>query len=87
MVLPESLPERREDLLELEQKLEREWWWINGALHAVAQVQADGPRGLSELRTQARTIDRMRVALSIRLAELTRTDIQTSPAHASRQSL
>jgi hypothetical protein len=87
MVLPENLPERREDLLELEQKLEREWWWINGALHAVAQVQADGPKGLRELRTQARRIDRMRVVLSIRLAELARSDTQAMSAHASRQPL
>jgi hypothetical protein len=87
MVLPDSLPERREDLLELEQKLEREWWWINGALHAVAQLQSDGPKGLRELRTQARSIDRMRIALSMRLAELTRSETQATPAHASRQPL
>ena len=81
MVIPEPLPERLEELLKLEQRLEREWWWINGALHAVAQLQSDGPRGLNELRTQARTIDRMRIAITVRLAELTSTDT----AHASRQ--
>ena len=86
MVLPDTCPERLEDLLKLEQRLEREWWWINGALHAVAQLQSDGPQGLRELRTQARTIDRMRIALSVRLAELTRPDPAT-PAHASRQPL
>lgn len=71
MVSPEKLPERLEDLRLLEQRLEREWWWINGALHAIAQLQADGPEGLRELRTQARAIDRMRVAISVRLARLT----------------
>jgi hypothetical protein len=71
MTLRTELPDGRDDLLILERRLEREWWWINGALHAVAQLQADGPRGLRELHAQARNIDRMRVAISVRLAELT----------------
>ncbi len=87
MVVPEHLPEQLEELLHLEHRLEREWWWINGALHAAAQLQSDGPRGLRELRTQARTIDRMRVALSVRVAELNCNETQTTPTHASWQSL
>ena len=69
---PDNLPKRLEDLLQLEQTLEREWWWINGALHGLAQFQAEGPRGMRELHAQARDIDRMRVALAVRLAELGR---------------
>ena len=72
MVIPEPLPEQLEELLKLEHRLEREWWWINGALHAAAQIQSDGPKGMRELRTQARTIDRMRVEISVRLAEFSR---------------
>jgi len=44
MVSPDMLPNRLEDLQDLERRIEREWWWINGALHAVAQLQADGPK-------------------------------------------
>jgi hypothetical protein len=40
-----QLPERLEDLLSLERRLEREWWWVNG-------------------------VDRMRVAIAARLAQL-----------------
>ena len=87
MVIPEHLPEQLEELLQLEHRLEREWWWINGALHAVAQLQSDGPKGLRELRTQARTIDRMRAALSVRLAELNSPTTQPISTHAPRQSL
>lgn len=88
MLSPENLPEKLQDLLTLEQKLEREWWWINGALHAVAQLQADGPAGLRELRIQARTIDRMRVAIAVRLAELNaRPDLKDQSVNAPGQPL
>ena len=36
-----DLPETLEQLLALEREFEREWWWLNGALHAAAQVQAE----------------------------------------------
>lgn len=36
MVSPACLPETLEDLQILEHRIEQEWWWINGALHAVA---------------------------------------------------
>jgi hypothetical protein len=54
----------------VERRLEQEWWWINGALHAVTQLQAEGPRTIRELDTQARNIDRKRTAISLRLAQL-----------------
>jgi hypothetical protein len=70
MISAGPLPDRLEDLLSLERRLEQEWWWINGALHAVAQLHAEGPSAIRELDAQARNIDRMRAAISVRLAEL-----------------
>jgi hypothetical protein len=70
MVSPERLPDSLQDLQSLEHRIEREWWWINGALHAVAQLQAEGPHSLRELRAQARNVDRLRLAISVRLVEL-----------------
>jgi hypothetical protein len=66
----EPLSDRLDELLLMERRLEQEWWWINGALHAVAQLQAEGPLVIRELDAQARNIDRMRAALSVRLAQL-----------------
>jgi hypothetical protein len=70
MISAAQLPDRLEDLLSLERRLEQEWWWINGALHAVAQLHAEGPLAIRELDAQARNIDRMRAAISVRLAQL-----------------
>lgn len=70
--MSERLPETLDELQRLERRIEREWWWINGALHAVAQMQADGPRSVDELRSQARLIDARRVAIAVRMAELSR---------------
>jgi hypothetical protein len=70
MAPAEPLPDRVEELLRLELRLEQKWWWINGALHGVAQLQAEGPRTIRELDAQARNIDRMRAAISVRLAQL-----------------
>jgi hypothetical protein len=74
----EPLPDRLDELLLMEHRLEQEWWWINGALHAVAQLQAEGPRTIQELDSQARNIDRMRTAISVRLAQL-RPPADTGP--------
>lgn len=70
--MSERLPDTLDELQRLERRIEREWWWINGALHAVAQMQADGPRSVDELRSQARLIDARRVAIAVRMAELSR---------------
>jgi hypothetical protein len=70
MELPKRLPDGVEALVDLEQRVEREWWWLNGALHAVAQVQVDGPRCVEELREQQRNVDRVRVEIALRLALL-----------------
>jgi hypothetical protein len=64
----ESLPDRVEELLGLERRLEQEWWWINGALHAWRNYMPKAH--VRELDAQARNIDRMRAAVSVRLAQL-----------------
>lgn len=74
--MSERLPDMLDELQRLERRIEREWWWINGALHAVAQMQADGPRSVDELRSQARLIDARRVAIAVRMAELSRRSEQ-----------
>jgi hypothetical protein len=70
------MPSTIEELRALERAVEREWWWLHGALHAVAQVQAERSRGtllsFREMQAQAREIDRRRVEIAVRLAELAR---------------
>ena len=61
-----TMPDTLEELRALEREVEREWWWLNGALHAVAQVQAERQHGALEnfrqMQAQAREVDRRRVA-------------------------
>jgi len=68
------MPEALEELRALERDVERQWWWLNGALHAAAQARAersDGDqRSFREMQAQAREVDRRRVQLAIRIAEL-----------------
>jgi hypothetical protein len=78
MISAIPLPDRLDELQTLERRLEQEWWWINGAPYAVVQLQAEGPLAIRELDTQARNIDRMRAAVSVRLAQLSRPP---DPAH------
>ena len=39
------MPNALEDLRALERDVEREWWWLHGALHAAAQAAAERPYG------------------------------------------
>src|SRR5262245_55447555 len=39
------LPDSVEELRELERQVEREWWWLHGALNAVAQMHAERAGG------------------------------------------
>ena len=63
-----------EELRALEREVEREWWWLNGALHAVAQAHAERStgklQGFREMQAQAREVDRRRVQIAVRIAEL-----------------
>jgi hypothetical protein len=43
--MPDHLPDLPEALLAREQQLEREWWWLQGALNAAAQLHAERLRG------------------------------------------
>ena len=60
----------------LERLVEREWWWLNGALHAVAQMQAERVSGalvgFREMQEQVRAIDSRRVQIAVRIAQLER---------------
>ena len=72
----DSMPNTLEELRTLEQQVEREWWWLNGALHAVAQAHADGEgagvHALRQMQAQKHNVDRKRVAVAARIAELDR---------------
>jgi hypothetical protein len=63
-----------EELQVLEREVEREWWWLNGALHAAAQAQAEWPSGKQQsfraMQAQAREVDRRRVEIAVRIAEM-----------------
>ena len=63
-----------EELRALERDIEHEWWWLNGALHAVAQAHADWSAGkllsFREMQAQAREVDKRRVEIAVRIAEL-----------------
>ena len=67
-----------EELRALEREVEREWWWLHGALNAVAQVQAERAAGVlmsfREMQEEARDIDRRRVQIAIRIAQLQGAD-------------
>jgi len=68
------MPDTIEELRALEREVEREWWWLNGAFHAVAQAQAEWSKGglksFREMQSQAREVDRRRVEIAVRIAEL-----------------
>ena len=67
-------PKTIEELRELERDVEREWWWLHGALTAVAQVRAErwqgDPLRFREMQAQAQEVDRRRVEIAVRIAEL-----------------
>ena len=76
MTAQEGRPESLEQLRALERDVEREWWWLNGALHAAAQARAERPygdlRSFREMQAQAREVDRRRVEIALRIAEIER---------------
>ena len=68
------MPDTLEELQALEREIERQWWWLNGALHAAAEVSAERPYGdprrFREMQEQVRDVDRRRVQIALRIAEL-----------------
>ena len=53
----------------LEREVERQWWWLNGALHAFAQAHADGlPHSIREMQAQRLAVDLKRVEIANRIA-------------------
>ena len=58
----------RDELRALEREIEREWWWLNGALHAVAQAHSDGfPQSIRQIAAQKLAVDRKRVEIASRI--------------------
>ena len=51
------MPDTLEELRALEREVELEWWWLHGALNAVAQAQAERSHGdfsrFREMQAQA----------------------------------
>jgi hypothetical protein len=79
------MPDTLEELRALERDVEREWWWLNGALHAAAQVYAERPYGdvrlFREMQAQARDVDRRRTQIALRIAELAAGLNEDAPSH------
>jgi hypothetical protein len=57
-------------LRELERQIEREWRWLNGALHAIAQVNSGDPGAYWQMLTQKRAVDRKRIEVASRIAAI-----------------
>ena len=47
-------------------------WWLNGASHAIAQVNSGDPGAYYLMLTQKRAVDRMRVEIASRIAAMVR---------------
>lgn len=69
-----GLPTCLDDLCALERAVEKEWWWLAGALYAVAEVSAEIPHApvgrLRELQAQKLNLDRKRVEIAARIASI-----------------
>ena len=69
-----ELPACLDDLCALERTVEKEWWWLAGALHAVAEIRADFPNApagrFRELQAQKLNLDRRRVEIAARIASI-----------------
>jgi hypothetical protein len=69
-----EMPDSLEELQALERQVEREWWWLHAAISAVAQLQAERSIGnvksFREMQAQARAVDRRRLQIAVRIAEL-----------------
>ena len=59
-----------DELRELERQIEREWWWLDGALHAIAQVNSGDPDTHWQMLNQKRAVDRKRIEIANRIAAI-----------------
>lgn len=68
------MPSSLDQLRALERQVEREWWWLNGALHAVAQARAEQTggalRSFREMQQQMRNVDQRRIEIALQIASL-----------------
>ena len=69
-----ELPTCLDDLCALERGVEKEWWWLAGALYAVAEISAEVPHTpggrFRELQAQKLNLDRKRVEIAVRIASI-----------------
>jgi hypothetical protein len=72
--MPGRMPDTLEELRALERRIEREWWWLNGAIHASAQVRAECSTGnlnaFREMQAQVLEVDHLRVQIALRIAAI-----------------
>jgi hypothetical protein len=66
----EAVVDELDKLRELERDVEKEWWWLSGALHAIAQVNSGDPGAYWQMLTQKRAVDRKRVEIASRIAAI-----------------
>jgi hypothetical protein len=84
------MPDTLEELRTMERQIEREWWWLHGAIHATAQVcaerSASDPHAFREMQARAREVDRLRVQIATRIAAIEASICQRADPAISRQS-
>ena len=89
MEIPSRMPDTLEALRTMERRIEREWWWLNGAIHATAQVRAErsgnDPHAFREMQAQTREVDRLRVQIAMRIAAIEASTCQRADQAISRQ--
>jgi hypothetical protein len=87
-ILP-RMPDTLEAVRTMERQIEREWWWLNGAIHATAQVRAERSssdlHAFREMQAQAREVDRLRVQIAMRIAAIEASTYQDADQAISRQ--
>jgi hypothetical protein len=88
--MPARMPDTLDELRALERRIEREWWWLNGAIHATAQVRAERSTGnlnaFREMQAQVREVDRLRVQIAMRIAAIEAPACQGIDQAISRQT-
>jgi hypothetical protein len=66
------MPDTLEDLRAKEREAEGAWWALQGALLAIAELNAGRTGGITgrfrEMQAQSREVDRRRIAIAARIA-------------------